>query len=72
MIDELWDRGESDRHAAILDLLHDAEKHAHCRLRERREDDGDLSRCLRAAAALRDGIQNGALHKGTVQILAFI
>ena len=68
-IDAVWGEGEGVRHAAITDLLHGLERHIHRAIAGGRFD---VARERKVAVGLRDGIQNGALHKATVQALAFI
>ncbi len=71
MIDTLWDRGEGVRHTAILALLRDAEIYLHTAIRTSGDAD-TVDRCRRAVEHLRDAVDHGALHKGTLQIFAFI
>lgn len=68
-LDALWDTGESVRHSAILRLLQDFEQHVHQHIQEGSGE--EIARCRRVIGNLRDGIYDGALHKGTLQALAF-
>ncbi|MCY4577193.1 MAG: hypothetical protein OXB96_02040 [Candidatus Kaiserbacteria bacterium] len=72
LLDAIWDMGEGVRHSAILRLLQDFEQHIHQHIqRGAAEEHVSIMRCRRAVGNLRDGIYNGALHKGTLQVLAF-
>ena len=68
-LDALWDTGESVRHSAILRLLQDFEQHVHQHIQAGNGE--EIARCRRVIGNLRDGIYDGALHKGTLQALAF-
>lgn len=73
LLDMIWDMGEGARHSAILQLLQDIEQYIHTCIRrvdgaEKREE---IMRYRRTTQNLRSGIYNGALHKGTLQALAF-
>lgn len=72
VLDAIWDMGEGTRHGAILRLLQDVERDIHQRIK--RDGVGEretVMRYRRAAQNLRIGIHNGALHKATLQALAF-
>ncbi len=71
-LDALWDTGEGARHSAILRLLQDFEQYVHQRIQDSGGQTGEeIARCRRVIGNLRDGIYDGALHKGTLQALAF-
>ena len=73
MIDIIWNQGESARHITILRLLQDFEKYLHrCVAGGGAKDDKHTERCRRATENFRDAIYNGALHKGTLQVLALV
>ena len=73
MIDEIWDQGESVRHATLLQLVRDFELHAHQRVHGASEmKDEHLSRCLRVIRTAREAMDTGALHKATAQLFAFV
>ena len=72
MLDKIWDIGEGTRHGAILQLLQDVEQHIHQRIQTAGEQDREsITRYKCATQNLRNGIYNGALHKATLQALAF-
>ena len=70
-IDTLWEQGEQIRHTAVLDLLHDLERYLH-RMHHAGEHTSTLIRTRKVADSLRDALHHGALHKGTLQLAAFI
>ena len=73
IVDKMWDQGESVRHGAILRLLQDFEIHLHTTITKNKEKNSEnIIRCKRVVQNLRKGIYEGALHKGTVQALAFV
>ena len=68
LIDEIWSRTGAERHVAVLQLLQQTEEHLHKRvISGEKVTDG-----TRALANLRDALAHGALHKGTLQALAFL
>ena len=70
-LDEIWAIGEGKRHARITQLAQDAE----CYLREGIRTESDqktLHRRRRLTRQLREALQHGALHKMTLQLLAFL
>lgn len=72
LLDAMWDAGEGARHGAILQLLQDVEQYIHQCIASGGVDEREkIMRYRRAAQNLRDGIYNGALHKSTLQALAF-
>ena len=72
MLDKIWDTGEGVRHGAILQLLQDVEQHIHQNIQNNGEQNREtITRYKRATSNLRNGIYNGALHKATLQALAF-
>ena len=73
MIEEIWDQGESTRHIAILQLLQDFEMYLHQSIvTDTAIKNTALPWCIRAVQNLRNAIYTGALHKGTLQTLAFV
>ena len=73
MIEKIWDQGESVRHGAILRLLQDFEKYIHRCIVTDGESSGDVvGRYRRVTQNLRDAVYKGALHKATLQALAFV
>ena len=71
-LDAMWDIGEGTRHSAILRLLQDFEQHVHQCIQNGGGQNGEeVARYRRVIGNLRDGIYNGALHKATLQTLAF-
>ena len=73
MVDTIWDQGESTRHSAILQLLQDFETYIHqCIVASAGKGIAGISRYKKVAQHLRDAIYNGALHKATLQALAFV
>lgn len=70
MLDALWDEGEGVRHVKITGLLQDVEAYGHQLLQEGQYDAS--VRVRKALVHLRDGVQGSALHKATVQAVAFI
>ena len=73
ILDSIWDMGEGVRHSAILQLLQDIERYIHQRIRcvDGEEKRAEVMRYRRVTQNLRSGIYNGALHKATLQALAF-
>ena len=72
MLDAIWDIGEGARHSAILQLLQDIEQYIHQSIKRDGEKGREkIMRYKRVTQNLRSGIYNGALHKGTLQALAF-
>ena len=72
MLDKIWDMGEGLRHSAILQLLQNVEQHIHQRIQGGGEQECEkIMRYRRATRNLRNGIYDGALHKATLQALAF-
>ena len=72
MLDTIWDMGEGVRHSAILRLLQDFERYIHQCIKDSGNPGGEkIAHYKRASQNLRDGIYNGALHKSTLQVLAF-
>ena len=73
VIDKIWDQSESVRHSAVLRLLQDLENYIHQNFTAgTKEKDIDISQHRKAAQNLRNAIYKGALHKATLQVLAFI
>ena len=73
MIDALWEQKDTSRHVGILQLLHDLELHMQQTIaKDAHTKKEHLYRCKKAGKSLRDGIYQGALHKGTLQLMAFI
>ena len=73
LIDKMWGKGESVRHGAVLQLLQDFELYLHKKIvSDEAVLHEDVFRCRRVVQNLRDGIYGGALHKGTLQALAFV
>ncbi|MDE0243347.1 MAG: hypothetical protein OYG31_01385 [Candidatus Kaiserbacteria bacterium] len=70
LIDTVWEEGEGVRHIKILGLLQNLEQHLHQMIIDGRQS--EVQRARKAADHLRAGIQGGALHKATVQTLAFV
>ena len=72
VLDAIWDMGEGVRHSAILQLLQDIEQYIHQSIQSGGEKEREqIMRYRRATQNLRSGIYDGALHKGTLQVLAF-
>ena len=72
MLDTIWDMGEGVRHSAVLQLLQNVEQYIHqCIQHDEGWEVESVMRFRRAVQNLRDGIYRGALHKGTLQVLAF-
>lgn len=73
LLDAIWDQGESVRHSSILQLLQDFDLYIHQRIVS---DDAvflkQVARCKRVVQNVRSGVYEGALHKGTLQALAFV
>ena len=72
VLDAIWDMGEGVRHSAILQLLQSIEQYIHQSIRRDGEDGREkIMRYRRVTQNLRRGIYDGALHKSTLQALAF-
>ena len=73
MIDTIWNRGESVRHTAILQLIQDVEVYIHGQVTDSPTDQNQhIARCLTAVRSAQNALDNGALHKGTMQLFAFV
>ena len=70
-LDTIWLLGEKERHVHISKLAEDADLYLQECIRTNKGQKC-IDRCRKATDQLRDGIQNGALHKVTIQLLAFL
>ena len=74
MIDKIWDQGESVRHSTTLRFLQDFETHIHQNITtaDAKINKTAVPKYKRVTQNLRDAIYSGALHKATLQALAFV
>ena len=73
MINTMWEEGDVSRHSVIIQFLQDLELYTEKSIRNSSSGThASVLRCKRVANNLRDAIYWGALHKGTLQSVAFI